>query len=164
MVAPSDISDLFERVKKRSYKRYVLQLRMHNVRSFADQEIRFDFPITALIGTNGGGKSTVLGAAALAYKTVKPGQFFPKSNVSDNSMANWKIEYELLDRPGNAKAVMRNARFVAQKWRRDNAPDRDVVIIPIQRGRCQPMNKLNIAGLSGFHSNNTQRRSCLTRF
>lgn len=76
-VQQSDIDNLEERVKKLSYQTYLPVLRMSNVRSFNRQTINFDFPVTAIIGTNGGGKSTVLGAAALAYKSIKPGDFFP---------------------------------------------------------------------------------------
>ena len=43
---------------------------------------------TALIGPNGGGKSTVLGAAACAYREMRPGLFFPKSSIGDTSMSN----------------------------------------------------------------------------
>jgi predicted ATPase len=78
-VRSSDIAALEERAKKLSYGRYMPSLRLSNVRSFINQTINFDFPITAIIGTNGGGKSTILGALALAYKSVKPGDFFPKS-------------------------------------------------------------------------------------
>lgn len=107
---------------------------MQNVRSFANQTISFDFPVTAVIGTNGGGKSTVLGAAALAYKKVKPGDFFPKSNVSDTSMADWRIEYDLIDRSLNKSAAFsRTGKFVSARWRRDSMPDREVISIPIQR-------------------------------
>lgn len=141
-IQKSDIDSLEERVKKRAYKIYLPSLRMSNVRSFDHQTISFDFPITAVIGTNGGGKSTVLGAAALAYKSVKPGDFFPKSNIGDNSMANWRIDYELLDRSvNNSGPFSRNARFVSAKWRRDNIPDRDVIVIPIQR--TVPANEQN---------------------
>lgn len=133
-VQQSDIDNLEERVKKLSYQTYLPVLRMSNVRSFNRQTINFDFPVTAIIGTNGGGKSTVLGAAALAYKSIKPGDFFPKSNIGDNSMANWRIDYEIIDRSVNKAAPFtRNARFVSAKWRRDNIPDREVIFIPIQR-------------------------------
>ena len=107
---------------------------MVKTRSFENQEISFEFPVTAVIGTNGGGKSTVMGAAAIAYKSVKPGEFFPKSNVGDASMANWRIEYDIIDRKVKADGIItRNARFVSQKWRRDDLLDREVVVIPIQR-------------------------------
>lgn len=141
-VRQSDIASLEDRVKKQSYQDYLLSLKMSNVRSFENQTITFDFPVTAVIGTNGGGKSTVLGAAALVYKSVKPSDFFPKSNIGDNSMANWRIDYDLIDRTVNkASTFTRNARFVAAKWRRDNVPDRQVIVIPIQR--TVPANEQN---------------------
>lgn len=141
-IQKSDIDSLEERVKKLSYHNYLPTLRMSNVRSFKHQTITFDFPVTAIIGTNGGGKSTVLGAAAIAYKSVKPGNFFPKSNIGDNSMANWRIDYDIIDRSVNASGIFtRNARFASAKWRRDNVPDRPVVIIPIQR--TVPANEQN---------------------
>ncbi|WP_316185956.1 MULTISPECIES: ATP-dependent nuclease [unclassified Bradyrhizobium] len=133
-VRQSDIEGLEEKVKKLSYEKYLPSLRLSNVRSFINQTINFDFPVTAIIGTNGGGKSTILGAAALAYKDVKPGDFFPKSNIGDTSMANWRIDYDILDRKINkAGTIPRNARFVSAKWRRENVLERDVVVIPIQR-------------------------------
>ena len=133
-VRQSDIDSLEEKVKKLSYDKYLPSLRLSNVRSFTNQTIKFDFPVTAIIGTNGGGKSTILGAVALAYKDVKPGDFFPKSNIGDNSMANWRIEYDLIDRSENkAGLIQRNARFTTAKWRRDNVAERQVVVIPIQR-------------------------------
>ena len=133
-VRQSDIESLEEKVKKLSYQKYLPSLRLSNVRSFTNQKINFDFPVTAIIGTNGGGKSTILGAAALAYKDVRPGEFFPKSNIGDTSMANWRIDYDLVDRSLNKAGVMqRNARFVSAKWKRDQVAERNVVVIPIQR-------------------------------
>jgi len=49
-------------------------------------------------------------------------------------MANWRIDYDILDRKINkAGPIQRNARFVSAKWRRDAVLERDVVVIPIQR-------------------------------
>lgn len=133
-VRQTDIDNLQEKVKKLSYEKYLPSLRLSNVRSFENQTIKFDFPVTAVIGTNGGGKSTILGAVALAYKDVKPGDFFPKSNIGDNSMANWRIDYDLIDRDENKTGpIQRNARFTKAKWRRDKVAEREVVVIPIQR-------------------------------
>ncbi|WP_035983910.1 AAA family ATPase [Bradyrhizobium sp. STM 3843] len=132
-VAPSTLRALGTRVAKRNYQKYLLEVRLRNVRAFGDQKITLAFPVTAVIGTNGGGKSTILGAAALAYKSVKPGDFFPKSNVGDTSMADWRIEYDILDREVANAALSKNARFVAAKWRRDNSLDRDVIVFKIQR-------------------------------
>lgn len=133
-IRDSDIVTLEEKVRNLKYNKYLRSLIMSNVRSFEHQEITFDFPVTAIIGTNGGGKSTILGAAALAYLSVKPGDFFPKSNIGDNSMANWRIDYKVIDREAkNNGELSTNARFTSAKWRRSKALNRDVVVIPIQR-------------------------------
>src|ERR1700738_1505482 len=132
-VAPSTVKALATRVTKRNYQQYLLEVRLRNVLAFGEQKITLAFPVTAVIGTNGGGKSTILGAAALAYKSVRPGDFFPKSNVGDTSMADWRIEYDILDRVVAKAALSKNARFVSAKWRRDNFLDRQVLVFKIQR-------------------------------
>ena len=133
-IPPSTLQTLSARVAKRNYQKYLLGIHLRNVRAFGDQNIAFSFPVTAVIGTNGGGKSTILGASALAYKSVKPGDYFPKSNVGDSSMSNWRIDYDILDRTAGAKgSVSRNARFVSAKWRREDLAERDVLTFPIQR-------------------------------
>jgi predicted ATP-dependent endonuclease of OLD family len=87
-----------------------------------------------LIGTNGGGKSTILGAAALAYKNTTPRTFFPKASIGDDAMADWRFEAEILDRDRNNEApLQRTARFAQLKWRRDDFLQRDLLYIEIQR-------------------------------
>jgi hypothetical protein len=46
---------------------------------------------------NGGGKTTILGAAALVYKDVPPRRFFAKSGKYDASMKDWVIEPDSTD-------------------------------------------------------------------
>ena len=105
-IRDSEINELFEKVENRNYKKYLLKLTLNPIRGFRNETIRFEFPVTALIGPNGGGKTTVLGAAACAYISEKPGRFFSKSGSLDNSMQNWKILYELIDRDLNKKKLI----------------------------------------------------------
>lgn len=134
-VRPSDIAGLKERVSRQSYKQYIREMHLSSVRSFQSQKIAFDFPVTAIIGTNGGGKSTILGAAAIAYKgPPKPADFFPKSNVSDEAMAGWRIDYDLIERAKQKVGMFKcNSRFVSAKWRRDAQIVREIVYLPILR-------------------------------
>ena len=102
-IRPSDIDRLMSRVAKRKVGApYLFEIRLEKIRRYVDARIRFDFPVTALIGTNGGGKSTVLGAAGLPYRSVKPRTFFAKSGEYDPSMQDWALSYEHWDIKGDS--------------------------------------------------------------
>jgi predicted ATPase len=118
-IRPSQISDLSARVSRRGFDSYLLGLNLVSLRSYSDAQIRFDFPVTALVGPNGGGKTTVLGAAALIYADVQPRRFFAKSGKYDASMKNWKIEYELVERSLSRTILKRTASYLKAKWNRD---------------------------------------------
>jgi len=132
-IRESTIKDLTEKVSKRNYGKYLVRLKMVKLRGFLDTSVSFDFPVTALVGPNGGGKTTILGAAATAYDSVKPRQFFSKSGKFDESMLNWKVEYELIDRASNkTDSFRRTATFSSRKWSRD-AEKRDVAVFGVAR-------------------------------
>lgn len=132
-IRPSTVGALLEKVQNRNYKKYLLRISIEKARSFANQSVSFDFPVTALIGPNGGGKTTLLGAAACAYASVKPSRFFAKSGRFDASMQNWKFEHEFIDKSLKSnESVRRTAKFTNQKWSRD-AVSRDVAIFGVSR-------------------------------
>lgn len=133
-LSPSEVQQEIDRVRNNNYEQFVKRVRLKNVRGFNDETVEFKTPVTALVGTNGGGKSTILGAAALSYKGVKPSQFFPKAFLGDDSMADWNVELELVDKSvAKDKTITRTARFTQSKWRRDDFRDRHVEYIEIQR-------------------------------
>jgi predicted ATPase len=126
-------TDLLDKVAKRNYGKYLCRIRLTKLRGFDDRSIAFDFPVTALVGPNGGGKTTILGAAAIAYESVAPRQFFAKSGKLDESMLNWRAEYELVDREVNrTDTFRRTASFTSLKWSR-GAEKRDVAVFGVAR-------------------------------
>jgi ABC-type multidrug transport system ATPase subunit len=132
-IRDSTINALLEKAAQRNYRQYLPKLTMKRVRGFVDAVVTFDFPVTAIIGPNGGGKTTVLGSAACAYKSISPRKYFAKSGKYDESMQDWVIEYELIDRSLSQKdSIRRTASFRNARWNRD-AVERNVITFDVSR-------------------------------
>lgn len=132
-IRESQINDLFEKVRNKNYGKYLLRMMIGKARSITDKSINFEFPVTAIVGPNGGGKTTVAGAAAILYKIVAPATFFAKSGTYDSSMQNWKIEYEAIDKSVKKNdTIRRTAKYHNLKWVR-NTLERDVLVFGVYR-------------------------------
>lgn len=131
-VRQSDIDGLLAKVAERKLQKYLLQLSFQKLRGFHDQQISFDFPVTALIGVNGGGKTTVLGAAGLAYFSVQPKTFFARGGTYDPAMRDWKIQFEYFDRPNFPQRQTSTATYKTSKWDRKKL-NRDVLVFGVSR-------------------------------
>ncbi len=130
----SIVNELLDKVRQNKYGKYLLKAKIGKIRGFTGEDISFDFPVTALVGPNGSGKSSVLGVAGCAYKDIKPGMFFPKSAIGDESMAGWKVEYEIIDKDVNHRqSIRRTSSFRSAKWARDEVVSRDVYFFGIER-------------------------------
>lgn len=132
-IRSSSVIKLLEKVKQGNYGKYLRSLTVRKLRGLENERVSFDFPVTALIGPNGEGKTTILGAAACAYQSIKPHQYFAKSGKLDESMKDWGVEYEIIDRPLKSKGTVRRAaNFVSSKWSR-KALQRDVSAFGVAR-------------------------------
>jgi hypothetical protein len=139
-IRDSTVRDLLAKVKASNFKSYLRRMKLTKIRAFEGEVVDFEFPVTALIATNGGGKSSMLGAAALAYKNTliykntRPAVFFPKSSLGDDSMANWGVSFELLEKFKNkTQLISKSARFKQSKWARDEVLDRPMIYFWITR-------------------------------
>lgn len=132
-IRSSQIKKLEDKVRKLNYEKYLSKVNLVKCRAFENQAILFEFPVTALIGPNGGGKTTILGACALLYDSIAPRQFFTRNKQLDEEMKNWSIAYEAIDRSKNRSDVIRRtASFSKEKWYRD-AIKREVLFFGVSR-------------------------------
>ena len=132
-IRDTQIKQLFEKVEGKNYGKYLRKVSLNPIRGFKNETVSFDFPVTAIIGPNGGGKTSVLGAAACAYISVKPSRFFAKSGKFDSSMQKWSINYELIDKEINPRDTFnRTAKFTNYKWTREHL-SRKVAIFGVAR-------------------------------
>jgi predicted ATPase len=133
-IRESTVRDLLARVKAGNFGSYLRRMKMTKIRAFEGEVVDFEFPVTALIAANGGGKSSILGAAALAYKNTRPAIFFPKSSLGDDTMANWGVSFELVEKSKNTtQLIPKSARFKNAKWARDEVIERPVLYFGITR-------------------------------
>lgn len=132
-IRDSVIKNLQEKVLKGNYKKYLKKIYIEKCRAFENQTITFNFPVTALIGPNGGGKTTILGSCAILYKSIAPRQFFSKNQQFDEEMENWAIKYWAIDKTINQQEeVKRSAAYLRKKWNR-NSLERKVVFFGVSR-------------------------------
>ncbi|WP_270094294.1 ATP-binding protein [Escherichia coli] len=76
-LSPAELKLERGKVQDNKFNQYVKRITLKNVRGFDEELWSLKHQLQLLSGTNGGGKSTILGAVALAYKNVKPSKFFP---------------------------------------------------------------------------------------
>jgi hypothetical protein len=140
----SEIGDLFDKVRKEDYGRYLRRINIDSLRSITAQSISFDFPVTAIIGPNGGGKSSVLSAAAAVYDCMDPAKLFPRAAVGDKSMAAWSMKYTLIDKSiDRLSTIRRSVALDGNSWQRDGQAERQVLFLGAQRA-------VPVADLAGY--------------
>ena len=81
------------------WPRFVSNIHINGIHAFKDQQIEFKFPVCAIVGENGTGKSTKLKILACAYrdpagqKTLYPSDFFP--DTAWDKLKDVKVTYQL---------------------------------------------------------------------
>lgn len=108
-------------------------LEIDGVRGWNGQRIDFQFPIVAMVGENGSGKSTVLQAAAAAYRSVPKDRyasdFFPDTPYERIEGATIRFSY----RNGN-ESQTKTVRKPTNRWRGNpERPERTVEYVDLRR-------------------------------
>jgi predicted ATPase len=110
-------------------------IEIHNLRGWKGHRIHFNFPITAIVGENGSGKSTVLQAAASVYRgTTKKttrfaSDFFP--STAWDKIQNARIAFGY--RQGQ-QSLLGAITKPTERWLRNpDRPTRNVVYVDLSR-------------------------------
>ncbi|HXW26088.1 MAG TPA: AAA family ATPase [Xanthobacteraceae bacterium] len=113
-------------------------IEVDGIRGWAGQRVGFGFPIVAVVGENGSGKSTILQCAASAYRppgsprtadTWFASDFFPKTIWED--IHNAKIRFSVRE---GGKSKQDEIRKPGERWRGNpKRPERDVSYIDLRR-------------------------------
>lgn len=81
-MATTEIRRLKNTWERGDFPKHLVWLEIENLRGWEGQRVEFNFPLVAIVGENGAGKSTIIQSAAASYKhdTEKPyyaSDFFP---------------------------------------------------------------------------------------
>jgi len=111
-------------------------IEIKGLRGWVGQRVEFQFPITAIVGENGVGKSSILQAVASSFLSdYYPSEFFP--DTPWETVTNASIATSHRDGPTSG-SVVTSLRKLTERWRgyeeRRNRP-----VVYIDLGRIQPI-------------------------
>lgn len=123
-------------LSRHGWPKWLEWLEIRNVRGWSEQRVSFDFPIVAIVGENGSGKSTILQSAACTYqsaaedgRTFFPSEFFPETA--------WDTEQDLRLRYGYRQQnehLEHSVRKPTTRWLgQPERPKREVLHIDLSR-------------------------------
>jgi len=153
------VDRLASRWERGTWPRWLEWLEIDGIRGWEGQRISFEFPITALIGENGVGKSTVLQTAASVYDAPGDGDpyyasdFFPSTPWED--LAGVEIRYSATQ---GQQRVEGSVRKPTERWRGNlNRPERHVRYVDLRR--TQPiMARRGYQGITRGNVNEEERQ------
>jgi predicted ATPase len=115
-------------------------MELTNLRGWQGHRVEFKFPIVAVVGENGSGKSTILQAAAASYKSPGKGKkmkfasdFFP--DTPWDKITDAKIDYSVRE---GSTSTTDSVRKPTNRWRGNpDRPERTIYYIDLSR--IQPL-------------------------
>ncbi|TYO95502.1 ATP-dependent nuclease [Desulfallas thermosapovorans] len=115
------------------FPKHLEWIEIKGIRGWAGERVKFKFPIVALVGENGVGKSTIIQAAASIYKdpvkTLFASHFFPDTAWEELT----GIEIKSSVREGNSSKIV-SIRKPTTRWRgNENRRERKVEFLDLKR-------------------------------
>ncbi len=116
---------------------YLKSIKISNIHGWDGQEIEFRFPIVAIVGENGIGKSTFLKAAVCAYKNIKGQSFYPSRMFMSTKWDKDGLNGALIEYKVKLGTTEQSLKWKKTKdWGytpKKNKPQRNVFFLDISR-------------------------------
>lgn len=112
-----EIQKIRERWISQGWSRFINNIHIEGLHTLKDQQVDFKFPVCAIVGENGTGKSTILKVLACAYKdsigkkTLYPSDFFP--DTAWEKLKDIRVTYQI--KQGNNLLIKKITKRI-QRW------------------------------------------------
>lgn len=131
----SEINTIQRQFQAGQWPQFLEMLQISGLRGFTGQTINFQFPVVAIVGENGSGKSTVLKTAACAYRNKRvlkgyyPSTFFISTHWDKIEDVNFSFRI----RRGNDTKTY-SFHKPTKRWSiPEDRPERDIFIFDVSR-------------------------------
>jgi len=139
---------------ERGWPKRLEWIEIHNIRGWDGQRIDFNFPLMAIVGENGAGKSTILQAIAASYQQENSyfaSDFFP--DTPWDRIQNVVIRFSVREKDDSKVTTVRKP---TNRWR-GNPKRRKRPVSYIDLRRIQPINtRLGYSKIAKFQNKETQ--------
>lgn len=116
------------------WPKFLEWIEINNVRGWEGQKIEFPFPIVAIVGENGSGKSTILQGAASVYKSPSGSRGFASDYFPDtvwDALRDVNIKFSYKE---GGTSYIKSIRKPTDRWRGNpERPSRNVEYIDLSR-------------------------------
>lgn len=132
-----EIARLKQKFATNGFPQFAKSIEIDGLRGFSNLNIDFSFPVFALVGENGSGKTTILKSLACVYEQIdtklvrsfSPGRFFMRTFWDNVSAVNIKS----IVKNGNVDVPV-HLNKPTERWRGlDKRPKREVHFFDISR-------------------------------
>lgn len=93
-----EITKIRDQFQEGQWPQFLERIEVTGLRGWQGQVVQFKFPVVAIVGENGAGKSTVLKVAAAAYDKSKDGGYFPSDFFLDthwDTLSDIELGYQI---------------------------------------------------------------------
>lgn len=131
----AEINSIRTQFQSGQWAQFLESVSINGLRGWTDQSVNFNFPVVAIVGENGTGKSTLLKTAACAYSNREESKrFYPSAFFVDthwDRIENVVLSYRI--KQGNNTRSYRISK-PSKRWGfPDSMPERNVFLLDISR-------------------------------